>query len=157
MNEMYTAIQRRDQAIQEELSQVAIKQDRYDEQEKPRIILIIDDSAADRKIYRRYLTNQDRIAVEILEASSAHAGLEICASAKPDCVILDFRLPDRDGLSLLDDLQTIHPVPVIFITGQPEALLVSEAFRRGVVKYISKDTVTSSSIQEAVYDALDLI
>lgn len=120
-------------------------------------ILIIDDSMADRKIYRRFLTHQDQVQLEILEAASANAGLEICSSSQPDCVILDFRLPDRDGLSTLEDLLAIKRIPVIFITGQPEALLVSEAFRRGAIKYISKDTVTSSSIQEAVYDALELL
>lgn len=119
-------------------------------------ILIIDDSAADRKVYRRFLNNQSRCEMEISDAASARAGLESFASLLPDCVILDYRLPDRDGLSLLEDLQSIKRVPVIFITGKPEALLVSEVFRRGAVKYMSKDTVTSSAIQEAVFDALEL-
>ena len=45
---------------------------------------------------------------------------------------------------------------MIFISGKPEALVVTEAYRRGAARYLSKDTVTSASMQEAVYDALEL-
>lgn len=74
----------------------------------------------------------------------------------PDLIILDYQLPDLDGLSVLERVQTLMRVPVIFVTGKPEALLLGEAYRRGAVKYISKDTITSASIQEALVDALEL-
>lgn len=119
-------------------------------------ILIIDDSAADRRIYRRFLLAQERFALEISEASSAKVGLELCEEIMPDLIILDYQLPDLDGLSVLERVQTLMRVPVIFVTGKPEALLLGEAYRRGAVKYISKDTITSASIQEALVDALEL-
>lgn len=126
-------------------------------------ILIIDDSAADRRIYRRFLLGQPQYDLEVFEAATAEAGLASFVEVEPDCVILDYRLPDLDGLAVLETLQERvasgqikRRVPVIFVTGKPEALLVSEAYRRGAVKYISKDTITSASIQDAVSDALDL-
>ncbi len=119
-------------------------------------ILIIDDSAADRRIYRRFLQGQQRYELEIFEEASAQQGFERCLTVKPDLVIMDYRLPDLDGLSLLEQVQAKMRVPVIFVTGKPEALLVSEAYRRGAVKYLSKDTITSASIQEALVDALEL-
>lgn len=125
-------------------------------------ILIIDDSAADRRIYRRFLQGQQGYELDVFEAETAESGLARFAQIEPDCVILDYRLPDLDGLKVLEALQEraagyqMKNVPVIFITGQPEALLVSEAYRRGAVKYISKDTITSAVIQDAVNDALDV-
>lgn len=137
-------------------------------------ILIIDDSAADRRIYRRFLQGQGEEAqtlwsergydLEVVEAPTAEAGLAQLADTVPDCIILDYRLPDLDGLAVLDAIQQQltsgrlkRRVPVIFVTGKPEALLVSEAYRRGAVKYISKDTITSASIREALSDALEYI
>ncbi|HSX84358.1 MAG TPA: response regulator [Cellvibrio sp.] len=129
---------------------------------KPYKVLIIDDSAADRRIYRRFLLGQQRFELEVFEAETAEDGLKAFAKLIPDCVILDYRLPDLDGLAVLDALQeraaadhTKRRVPVIFVTGKPEALLLSEAYRRGVAKYISKDTITSASILDAVADALE--
>lgn len=125
-------------------------------------VLIIDDSAADRRIYRRFLQGQQGYELDVFEAETAESGLARFAQIEPDCVILDYRLPDLDGLKVLEVLQEraagyqMKNVPVIFVTGQPEALLVSEAYRRGAVKYISKDTITSSVIQDAVNDALDV-
>jgi len=119
-------------------------------------ILIIDDSAADRRIYRRFLEGQTQYDLEIVEAPTAQLGLDLCATLTPDCVILDYRLPDLDGLEVLENLQGKTRMPVLFITGKPEALLMGEAYRRGAVKYLSKDTVTSASILEALTDALEL-
>jgi DNA-binding NarL/FixJ family response regulator len=119
-------------------------------------VLIIDDSAADRRIYRRFLQGQQQYELEIFEEASAQQGYDRCVEIVPDLVLMDYRLPDLDGLTLLEQIQAKMRVPVIFITGKPEALLVSEAYRRGAVKYISKDTITSASIQEALVDALEL-
>lgn len=130
---------------------------------KPYKVLIIDDSAADRRIYRRFLQGQQRYELEVFEATTAEAGLAYFTEVVPDCVILDYRLPDLDGLSVLEAFQkTVESgqvkrrVPVIFITGKAEAMLVSEAYRWGAAKYISKDTITSASILEALADALEL-
>ena len=119
-------------------------------------ILIIDDSASDRKIYRRFLHSQTRYIFEVAEAGTAQAALEICRSQAVACLVLDYHLPDLDGLSALPDFRQVTQAPIILITGRPAALVMTEAYRRGVVKYLSKDTVTSAALLEAVYDALDL-
>ena len=129
---------------------------------KPYKVLIIDDSAADRRIYRRFLLGQQRFELEVFEAETAGEGLTAFAEIMPDCVILDYRLPDLDGLAVLETLheraatgEIKRGVPVIFVTGKPEALLLSEAYRRGAAKYVSKDTLTSASILDAIADALE--
>lgn len=119
-------------------------------------VLIIDDSPSDRRIYTRFLMGQSLYSIDIVEATSGDSGLAACRNQPPDCIILDFQLPDRDGLSVIDELKHLPAVPVVFVTGQLEPLVVTEAYRRGVARCLSKDTITSVALQEAVFDALEL-
>lgn len=119
-------------------------------------ILMIDDSDSDRKIYKRFLNSQPRYSFNILEAGTVADGLKHCNIHRVDCVLLDYQLPDIDGLTALGQIQQVAQAPVILISGKPEPLVMTEAYRRGAAKYLSKDTVTSRDIQEAVCDALNL-
>lgn len=118
-------------------------------------ILLVEDSAADRKILRRFLQGLDRYRFDFMEADTADDALELCRQQAPDCIILDFKLPGRDGLKSLPDFLAACPAPVIFITGQSQALTVTEAYRRGALRFLSKDTLTSATLQDAVLDALE--
>lgn len=80
---------------------------------------MIDDSASDRKIYRRYLSSENgEFTME--EASNSADGLVACKRLQPDLIILDFRLPDLDGINTLGALREFYANPVVFISGNPE-------------------------------------
>lgn len=50
----------------------------------------------------------------------------LLAREQPDLVLLDVRMPNKDGLSLLDDLKRHHrSMPVLFVTGFPDSFDVS--------------------------------
>ncbi len=119
-------------------------------------ILIIDDSVSDRKIYRRFLEDafREKQIVHILEAKTGEEGLDVCRSINPDCIILDFRLPDVDGLQLMSSIRQFCRAPVIFITGQPLPLTQTRAYIEGVIKYLSKDFLSAESLKSAVDEAL---
>ena len=119
-------------------------------------ILIVDDSPADRRVYRRFLQTQDQYQFEVSEATTIAACLEECSNQEFDCLLLDFRLPDTDGLKALPDINEKCKAPIIFITGQPEPLVMTEAYRYGAVKYLSKDFLTSKNLLDAVFEALQL-
>ncbi len=112
---------------------------------KQKILLIIDDSEADRRIYRRYLRTEEAL-IQVHEAKTAQEGLHLAARLRPDCILLDFRLPDATGLNLLSELRANVDCPVIFISGQPAPFLVSHAFREGAVSYVSKDLMTEEGL-----------
>ena len=50
-----------------------------------------------RYMYQRFLEQQR----EVVEAPNADAGLAACDDAAPDCIVVDYRLPDVNGLDLL--------------------------------------------------------
>ena len=82
-------------------------------------ILIVDDSAEDRLIYQRLL--RDWPEYTITETESGDDGLDFCREQPPDCVLLDYNLPDLDGLEFLTELAESvqgHHIAVVMLTGE---------------------------------------
>lgn len=64
-----------------------------------RTVLLVDDCLEDRETYRRYLLADSEYNYTIWEAQSGEEGLELCRRLQPDGVLLDYLLPDLDGLN----------------------------------------------------------
>ena len=83
-------------------------------------ILLVDDSVADRGTFSRLLRRVEGRRYNIAEAETVEAGLECYRLAPPDCVVLDYRLPDESGLYFLQQLAEAGeqaPFPVVMVTG----------------------------------------
>ena len=81
-------------------------------------VLVVDDEALIRKSLSKVLRAKG-YAVET--ASTGEEGLEKAAAVRPQVMILDMRLPDTDGLSVLRRVRQIDPVlQVILITAYGE-------------------------------------
>ena len=63
-------------------------------------LLVIDDDDVDRERYLRYLRSDERNNYLVTEATTAAAGAELLSNGAYDCVLLDYRLPDADGMAL---------------------------------------------------------
>jgi signal transduction histidine kinase/DNA-binding response OmpR family regulator len=122
----------------------------------PLTILCVDDSTADRTFYRHFLGSTG--IYTFLEAATGEEGLRSCQTTQPDCLILDFYLPDMDGFEFLDTLQaeTVSlPYPVIILTGQGTEQLAVQAMRRGVQDYIVKDDLSAGTLRRVIANAVD--
>ncbi len=125
---------------------------------KPLRVLIIEDSAADQEIYRRLLLEHADFDYHFLEAKSGEEGLQLCVSAHPDCVLLDYLLPDINGLEFLAALDgEVSPsaIPIIMLTGYGNEMIVAEAMRSGAADYIPKDALSSENLGRAVANAIE--
>ena len=119
-------------------------------------ILIIDDSAEDRETYRRYLKKEIIFNYEIIEAESGEEGLEQLALNQPDLILLDYLLPDFDGLELIEELkeqQKLIP-PIIMLTGQGNEVIAVEAMKSGVKDYLVKGKLTPEILTTSVKNVL---
>src|SRR4051812_28084195 len=68
----------------------------------PTKILVVDDSPADRDLFRRLLRAPGATRpFDFLAGEHGQAGLDEFRRSRPDCVLLDLNLPDVDGLELL--------------------------------------------------------
>ena len=79
----------------------------------PPSILVIDDEVQMRRMLRISL---EAAGYRVWEAESAELGLVEAASRKPDVVVLDLGLPDRDGIDVLKRLREWSPVPVVVLS-----------------------------------------
>jgi len=123
---------------------------------RPRpIVLIIDDSSVDRETYRRYL-QQNTEDYTVLEAESGIEGLDLCQRCQPDIMLVDYGLPDLDGIDFLIELQTqTHTPPVIILTGQGNEAIAVEAMKSGAQDYLVKGYLTPEKLRIAVTSVLE--
>jgi signal transduction histidine kinase/DNA-binding response OmpR family regulator len=120
-------------------------------------LLITDDCAEDREIYREYLSSDPHQSYQFLEAASAEVGLELCQKKHCDAILLDFCLPDMSGLEFLDELKhqgLEAPLPVIMLTGQGDERVAVQAMKRGVRDYLVKQHLEPDVLQLTVRNAI---
>ena len=77
-------------------------------------ILVVDDDSDSRYMLRFLLEKEQH---QVFEATDGKQGLKIFSEIKPDIVITDIVMPEKDGISLIKELREIdHSLPVIAIT-----------------------------------------
>ncbi|HEX6862480.1 MAG TPA: response regulator [Thermoanaerobaculia bacterium] len=123
----------------------------------PLRILIVDDSPEDRELYRRLLAQDPGQEYELLEAEMGEDGLELARRERPDCLLLDYRLPDLDGLEFLDRLLQDGPVPVIILTGQGSEAVAVQAMKSGAQDYLLKGAISRQELPRAVHNAVEKV
>ncbi|WP_337172996.1 response regulator [Paludisphaera sp.] len=100
-------------------------------------LLIVDDSAFERRCIARLLADFDGLRVEF--AAGAAAALEALAHDPPDLILTDLVMPDIDGLELVRRAREARPgLPILLMTafgGEDEAV---KALRAGAADYLSK-------------------
>ena len=99
-------------------------------------LLLVDDDEAFRKALARELS---RVGYEVATADSGAAALDRIAEREPDVVLLDLRLPDRDGLEVLEAIRATSPgSDVIMLTGHGSIDTAIQSVRAGAFDYIAK-------------------
>ncbi len=99
-------------------------------------ILVIDDDTYMSNLLKNYL-EQNKYDADM--AYTAKSGLEKFEKKGFDLVLCDYRLPDKDGLYVLNEMRDINPdIPVIMITAYADVQIAIRLIKRGAVEYIVK-------------------
>jgi two-component system chemotaxis response regulator CheY len=104
-------------------------------------LLVVDDSAAIRKILQRVLRQTGMSIGAIYEAGDGQEALTVLETNKVDLILSDINMPKMDGLQLLASLKASDQwrhIPVIMITTEGGATKVGEAGRLGAAGYVKK-------------------
>jgi len=120
-------------------------------------VLIVDDSPEDREVYKRMLDQDPEHDYEFLEAELGEEGLRLAEEERPDCLLLDYKLPDVDGLEFLSRLTKQKLLPVIVLTGQGNEAVAVEAMKGGAMDYLLKGAVSRDRLQHAVHNAIEKV
>jgi signal transduction histidine kinase len=113
-------------------------------------VLVVDDNAVDRERIRRLLGKR----YIVLEAATALAGVTAIGERRVDCVLLDHRLPDRDGVNVIHEFVD-NEVPVLMMTAQGNEDIAVEAMKRGANDYLSKSALDHERLDRAIEGALE--
>jgi two-component system chemotaxis response regulator CheY len=100
--------------------------------------LIVDDSSSIRKVARRIL---EEVNVRASEAETRADALEHCSGEMPDCVLVDWIMPDGDVMKFLTKLRAMpggDKPKVIYLTSENDEVNIARAMRTGADTYMMK-------------------
>ena len=116
-----------------------------------RRVLVIDDEPTVRESCKRILPAR---GYDVETASSGKEGMDRVLSGYFDCVLIDLRMPDMDGMEIVRTVRrSRHGMAVVIITGYGTVPTASEAVRLGVTDYVCKP-FTPDDIVDVVDRAL---
>ncbi len=124
----------------------------------PLDVLIVDDSAAIRKILNRVLRQTDLPIGQIYEAGDGVLAIAELEAHKVDLVLSDINMPNMDGLQLLSHISTMEKmkgIPIVMITTEAGHGKVMEAVALGAAGYVRKP-FTADQIKEKLASLLVL-
>ena len=98
-------------------------------------ILIVEDEANIRSFIKANLETSD---YQVLCAETCALGMMMYASHHPDLIVLDLGLPDRDGMSLIQEVRKTDTVPIIVLSARSNERDKVEALDLGANDYITK-------------------
>ena len=102
-------------------------------------VLIIDDDEDDRKLIKKYLSDEDK-NLEFCMATSGEAGIEEVKNRRPDLIVLDVCMPGIDGFETCKRIKEIdNNIKVIMLTGATESFDARKGQEAGAEIYTTKD------------------
>jgi DNA-binding response OmpR family regulator len=125
-------------------------------EKNPVKMLYIEDNIDDQLILKRVINKNISEDIKIDVAETAEEGYEKIKNENYTVIFLDYRLPDKTGLELLEEIRAedIH-TPVFFLTGMGNEKIAVEAMRRGVDDYIIKSEVQSKEFIESIRKVIE--
>ena len=121
-------------------------------------VLIVDDDQIDRRLYKQCLQDSPAGKFEFAEADCGEAGLNLAASWRPDCTLLDFNLPDMDGLEVLQRLRSCangSQGATVMLTAYGGEELAVKAMKEGACDYLPKAQLSEGNLRHAVINAVE--
>ena len=109
---------------------------------QPIRVLVADDHAIFRDGLRKLLDSDDDIAI-VGEAQNGNECIKLVTKLKPDILLLDLRMPDKDGLAVLEEVNFDSlPTRVICVTAAEDDRDVVRAMRLGARGVVLKQSAT---------------
>ena len=116
------------------------------------LILIIDDSAFQRRLMRKLIELQGH---KVIEATNGQEGLEVITARSPDCIFLDLIMPEYNGFELLETLQKKNiGIPTVVVTADVQTSTHKQCLELGATAIINKP-VDGDTLYQILSNVID--
>jgi signal transduction histidine kinase len=115
-------------------------------------LLLVEDDEIDREAVRRLLG----AGYVVTDVATGKEALAVTSTVPPDAVLLDFRLPDMDGIDLVPILVEKY-VPVILLTGEDSPEVIVQAMQKGAQDYLVKGHIGRTALARAIDNAIEKV
>lgn len=113
------------------------------------LVAVVDDDPSVRLALTRLLCAAD---LEVRAFASAGELLGFDWMVEPRCMVIDFRMPDMNGLVLLRRIAETRPqLPVVIISGESDPELRSQALRQGAAAFLAKPIDDRELLKEVLF------
>jgi two-component system KDP operon response regulator KdpE len=100
-----------------------------------RAVLVVEDEPQIRRVLRTLLELEH---FRVIEAENAERGTLEARNHKPDLLIVDLGLPDRDGMSVIEAVRSWSRVPIVVLSARTEEAAIVAALDAGADDYVTK-------------------
>ena len=114
----------------------------------PKIILVVDDTDADRHLSQKILEKQ---GLKTIAATNGRMGVSMARDYRPNLILMDYMMPELNGIEacriLKNDPKT-RSIPIIFLTSLDTPHSVVECFEQGADIFLTKPVKTNDLIKQ---------
>ncbi len=118
-------------------------------------ILLVDDDQLDRALVIRALHKSD-LSAQISEAVTVDQGLEMYATNTYDIVLLDYQLPQRNGIEMIVELRNEsknNSIAIVMMSSSEDEELSLACIRAGAQDFLLKSEISSARLKRALLHA----
>ncbi|MEH2046367.1 ATP-binding response regulator [Nostoc sp.] len=117
-------------------------------------ILVVDDDEVERIAIRSALTTAG-VQMELSEVGNGNDAFSVLSITAYDCVFLDYCLPDRDALTLIQQLRSSEiKVPLVVLTGQGDEQITLQLLKAGATDYLSKSRISPETLSQVLRNVI---
>ena len=119
-------------------------------------VLLVEDDEVDCMAVQRALKKGVEGDLTILSANDCASAMNSLDSHDDlECVFLDYRLPDGDGLSLVQQIRSRYSkLPLVVLTGQGDHQVAVDLMKAGAIDYLSKDDISPENLSQSLHRAV---
>jgi two-component system response regulator NreC len=117
-------------------------------------IVLIEDQAMFRDLLKKICREHFHLTV-VGEAEDAATGLALCRAHKPDMVLLDLNLPDRDGFSIAEELLATDPkIRILALSAECDDYTLYRVLNSGMHGYVDKNRQSIDILKKAIDEVI---
>jgi len=118
-------------------------------------VLLVDDDLIDRETVKRALRNNEDVS-KLVEVCSAEEGLRAVEHEHFDVLLLDYRMPQTDGIEMVIELRgrpNLGETAIVMMSTSDDEALALSCLQAGAQDFITKGEITSAKLQRSIIQA----